>query len=68
MVELPIFTLPGQIGDSAFLKSDGSKDEEQKILVYEPDVIVNDLDTLEPNDELVITTMTNLIEIEKQLA
>lgn len=41
--------------------------EEQKILVLEPDVIVNDLDTLEPNDQLLVTTMTNLIRIEKQL-
>ena len=35
--------------------------QEQKILVLEPDIIVNDLDTLEANDCLLVTTMSNLI-------
>lgn len=41
--------------------------EEQKILVLEPDIIINDLETLEPEDALLVTTMSNLFKIEKQL-
>ena len=36
-------------------------------MVLEPDVIVNDLETIEPNDALLVTTMSNLIQIERQL-
>ena len=63
IIDPPILTYPISTFPVSLFKSN----EEQKILVLEPDVIVNDLETLEANDQLLVTTMSNLIRIEKNL-
>ena len=78
VIDPPIFTLPQQnSGDSKATHNEQEQDqrmtiesalnEEQKILVLEPDIIVNDIDSLESGDQVLVTTMSNLIQIERQL-
>ena len=58
MIDPPVFSLarePPHIDESG----------EQKILVLEPDIIVNDLDTLEKDDNLLVTTRYKLVYIQE---
>jgi len=68
-------TVDSFINHCSELLGAGERDDQQnagqskkKLLVLEPDIIVRDIETLEKNDNLVITTEKNLREMQQQLA
>lgn len=76
VIDPPVFTWPqdnSEYGEASHNEGEQDKrmtiesalNEEQKILVLEPDIIVNDIDSLESGDQVLVTTMSNLIQIER---